>query len=73
MALDTSEISDEYIALGAAVVAIVLVNVLGNLAEVPFLTRTAVAVGAGLVALAIVSYLLTGRVFPDAADRGDGR
>ena len=62
--MDLSSLSDEQKSLAVAVAVIVIVNVVGFLYDVPFLTLSVLAVTAGLVAVLLTNYALTGSFSP---------
>lgn len=64
MKVDPREWTDEQTAIAVAVTVIAIVSIAGSLTEIPFGSRTVIAVAAGVVAMVITSYLLTGALLP---------
>lgn len=64
MVSQLSDWSAERKALVVAVVVIAAVSIAGSLLDIPFGMRSSLAVTAGIIALVITSYLLTGSLLP---------
>ena len=64
MDLHPSTWTDEQKAIAVAVVVIAIMSIAGTLLDISFGARSVIAVFAGLIALIITSYLLTGSLLP---------
>ena len=74
MELDPRRWNDEQTALAVAVLVIAIASIAGTILDAGFLVRTFIAVFAGLIALVITSYYLTGSLIPpDEPPEDDSR
>lgn len=62
------DLSTEQQSFAAGAIALIVVNLVGNVAGLEFPLRTIVAIGAGFIALMATSYVLSGNLIPEGEE-----